>query len=180
MIFSKLLKVLAFFGVLSISLSASAAPVSCNWQYAGGGGGGGSYTQVDVCIRYFYNGSQITGAELVAQRTKNYTNGYLTNCSLAVSSGYGYSGSCNSPSFYTTTPTSAPTTSSSASSSSAPRQILFSGSCSNTDTSCFEREGRRCGSLNGSFSVSSPNYICKIRYSSGPYFMRAFFRLIYI
>lgn len=158
--FSNLLKVLAVFGVLSISLSASAAPVSCNWQYAGGGGGGGSYTQVDVCIRYFYNGSQITGAELVAQRTKNYTNGYLMNCSLAVSSGYGYTGSCNSPSFYTTTPASAPATSSSASSSSAPRQILFSGSCSNTDTSCFEREGRRCGSLNGSFSVSSPNYIC--------------------
>lgn len=101
--FSNLLKVLAVFGVLSISLSASAAPVSCNWQYAGGGGGGGSYTQVDVCIRYFYNGSQITGAELVAQRTKNFTNGYLTNCSLAVSVGYGYNGSCTSPSFYTTT-----------------------------------------------------------------------------
>ena len=116
MIFSRLLKVLAFFGALSISLSASAAPVSCNWQYAGGGGGGGSYTQVDVCIRYFYNGSQITGAELVAQRTKNFTNGYLTNCSLAVSAGYGNNGTCTSPSFYTTTPVATSITSKRASS----------------------------------------------------------------
>ena len=103
MTFSNLLKVLAVFGVFSICTSASAAPVSCNWQYAGGGGGGGSFTQVDVCIRYFYNGSQIVGAELVAQRTKNFTNGYLKSCSLDLNTGYGYSGTCTSPSFYTTT-----------------------------------------------------------------------------
>lgn len=117
--FSNLLKVLAVFGVLSISASASAAPVSCNWQYAGGGGGGGSYTQVDICLRYFYNGSQIIGAELVAQRTKNYYYGNLTNCSLSVSSGYRYTGSCTSPTFYTTT-SSASTNATSANSKSRP------------------------------------------------------------
>lgn len=156
--FSNLLKVLAFLGVFSISFSATAAPISCAWQYAGGGGGGGSYTQVDVCIRYFYNGSQITGAELVAQRTKLFNYGNLKSCSLSMSPGYGYSGACTSPSFYTISAVSSSFITSSA--ASATQQILFSGSCGTTDYSCFEREGRRCASLNGSFSVSSPNYIC--------------------
>ncbi len=99
--FSKMLKGIAFLGLISTGFSANAAPVSCTWQYAGGGGGGGTWVNAEVCIQYIYNGSQIIGGYQVATRTKNYYYGRLQSCTISLSGNYGYTGSCESPSFYT-------------------------------------------------------------------------------
>jgi hypothetical protein len=103
-----LLKATAFLGLMSTGISASAAPVSCTWQYAGGGGGGGTSVIAEVCLNYIYNGTQIVGAQHVATRTWTFTgrfnpNSSTTQCQMSVSSGFGNSGTCVSPSFYTAT-----------------------------------------------------------------------------
>ncbi|QEY16340.1 hypothetical protein D0C16_10320 [Cellvibrio sp. KY-GH-1] len=159
--FSRMLKAIAFLGLITTGFSASAAPVSCTWQYAGGGGGGGTWVNAEVCLQYLYNGSQIVGANHIATRTKTFYNGYLQQCVISTASGYSYSGSCESPSFFTSTPVTT-TSSSSSSSSSAPASgtVLFSGYCNYLDNSCMEGNGRRCGAMNGNFVVSNWNYTC--------------------
>lgn len=156
--FSKLLKAIAFLGFISTAISASAAPVSCTWQYAGGGGGGSTWVNADVCLQYIYSGTQIVGANHIATRTKTYYNGYLQQCTITLSTGYGYSGSCASPSFYTTTSVA------SSSSSSSARTILFSATCPTSPQtefmSCMESNGRRCGSMNGVGVGSNSSFIC--------------------
>jgi hypothetical protein len=99
--FSKMLKAIAFLGLISTGVSVSAAPVSCTWQYGGSGGGGATWINAEVCIQYIYNGSQIVGATQIATRTKTYYNGRLQSCAISLNGNYGYLGSCDSPSFYT-------------------------------------------------------------------------------
>ena len=106
--------------LLSLSaLNVHADVVSCTWVdvagYSSPSGGG----KAQVC---FQNPSARTGA--VASRQLDVAQGCIN---LSAYSGYTASGSCSSPTFYTTPVSSAPSTSSSVSSSSAPATKVVNG-----------------------------------------------------